>query len=336
MRRLPILASALVALAASAEAGGVGLGRCGAGRPARPATNPTPPLPGPTPTEAPAESARVATPGDDPAPEVAAEDDAPAATVELGLSTTSRYLYRGFLVEDQGAVVQSWLDLRVPVYVGTGLVRQVDLGANVWTSFGTGPTGTGGDTQAPRAFSEVDWTLSATAQLAGGWSAGASLVWFRYPNDSASPIEEATLTVGYDDGPRWPGTGRFRGFSPTATVGTELEGQSDGGLHRGTYLSIGVSPRLSLAADPEGSSVALAVTAGFSLSDYYEDAAGHDETFGYVELGPELTLPLGGLAGGSCAVTVGVHVLLAGDHVRAYNDTDEPEVVAFLTFVTSF
>lgn len=335
MRRFWLLSVALAALPPAAEAGGPGVGGCGAGRPARPvpvASAPPAAARGAPDGPTAPESARVALPE----PTLSEEAEAPTASVELGITTTNRYLYRGFLVEDEGAIVQAWIDVRVPLYVGSGFVRQVDLGALVWTSFGTGPTGTGGDTEAPRAFSEVDWTLSATAQLAGGWSVGASLVWFRYPNGSAEPVQEATLTCAFDDGPRWPAEGRFRGFSPTATLGVEGEGQSDGGLHPGTYLGVGMSPRLSLTADPEGASVALSVTAGFSLSDYYEDATGRDETFGYVELGPELALPLWGSGEASCSLTLGVHVLLAGDHVRRYNDADEPEIVAFLTFLTSF
>lgn len=352
MRRLVLASAVLVGLASRAHAGGRDDGAPGAGRPARPLRD-RPGLPlaraawlaaspgdatsggGTRDAEEP-ESARVATPE---APDAldAPEPEEPAVTVEFGLSTTNRYLYRGFLVEDEGAIVQTWVELHLPVLVGHGALEQLDVGATAWASLGTGPTGTGGDNEVPRAFSEVDWTLSTTARLVGGWSFTAACVWFRYPNGSADPVQEATLTVAFDDGPRWSEAGRFRGFAPTATLGFEGQGQSDGGRHPGVYLGIGAAPRLSLSADPEGASLSFSVTAGFSLSSYYEDAAGRDETFGYVEGGPELELPLGGPPGGpSFSLTLGVHVLLAGDHVRAFNATDEPEIVAFLAFRTSF
>ncbi len=356
MRRLLLCFAVLGGLAPRAHAGGADDGTPGAGRPARPlgvpcdlgrersawrAASPgdgTPPR-DLAPDAGGPESARVATPTPSEGTEAPAEPGAeqPAPTVELGLSTTNRYLYRGFLVEDEGAIVQTWVEVHLPVLAGRGALEQLDLGATAWASLGTGPTGTGGDNDVPRAFSEVDWTLSATARLAGGWSFTAACVWFRYPNGSADPVQEATLAVAFDDAPRWSEAGRFRGFAPTAILGFEGQGQSDGGRHPGVYLGIGAAPRLSLSADPEGASLSFSVTAGFSLSSYYEDAAGRDETFGYVEGGPELELPLGGREGGpSFAVTLGVHVLLAGDHVRAFNATDEPEIVAFLAFRTSF
>jgi len=344
MRRRMSLPAALLLLATEARAGDGEPDRSLAGRPARPAAQSAPRATGVRPWLASApdgatttggatpESGRVARP--EPEPE---ETEVPAPTVAFEVSTTNLYVYRGLIVEDEGVIVQSSVEIHVPVLVGTGLVRTVDLGAVLWASLGTGPSGTGGDTHAPRALTEVDATLSITAALAGGWSVGGSYAWFRYPNGSADPVAEIAATIAFDDGPRWPAGGRFRGFSPTLTLAYEARGQSDGGGDRGVFLGIGVSPTFSLTGDPEGASLALSVAGGMSVADYYEGAGGSDETFGYLELGPELELPLGGREGGpSFSLTLGVHVLLAGENLRLYNGTDDPLVIGFVTLNTSF
>ena len=70
----------------------------------------------------------------------------------------------------------------------------------------------------------------------------------------------------------------------------ELSGQADGGLGEGVYVELGVEPGLHLEGTPV--SLSFPLTVGLSLSDYYEEAPGNDDVFGYVDLGLVASVPL--------------------------------------------
>lgn len=252
------------------------------------------------------------------------EDDGDDAgpEVTLGLDVVSAYYDRGFLIEAAQAVVQPWASIDARVLTLCGAVRDVRVVADVWTSFQDGESGLRGAPHAPAVWYEGDVWLGAASHVGEHLDVRLDYQWSWSPNGSFERFEEVALQLELDDAPDDDAAGPWRGFAPHAIVAAEVRGQNDEGTTLGWYLELGVEPRWSLLDTGPAVELSLPLRAGLSLHDYYEDAEGDDETFGYVEGGVRLTLGLERLspclAGVSAIATVGGIAL--GEHAAEAGD----------------
>lgn len=211
--------------------------------------------------------------------------------------TLNTYLYRGFLTEENALIVQAWLDVSANVPL-KGVVESIDVHGQLWNSFSDGITGTGGPNDPPRAWAEADWTLGATLNFArgdpaGGLSLDVSYQLLRAPNGNFDDLNEASLTLSYDDsGSYADGTGLFRGWNPSINLVVETKGAEDLSGGRGTYLGVGVAPTFAAWHGGDAPTFSTPILTGWSLSNYYVDAAGHDHPFGFLDIGVDLSIPL--------------------------------------------
>ncbi len=85
-------------------------------------------------------------------------------------------------------------------------------------------------------------------------------------------------------------------------------------------------------------SLSFPVLAGLSVEDYYEDAMGSDDAFGFAQGGVAFSTVLNpALAqGGSWTLSGGVHVLLLGDNLKAINGGGGTEVIVSLDIGFAF
>jgi len=263
----------------------------------------------------------------------------------FGLGLTNQYFFRGLQQENQGIIVQPWIEL------GYGLVdkgddlRHLDLTFGLHNSLHDGPTGTGGGGDL---WYEADFHVELAAGL--GERLALATRWANYtsPNgffDAArrrgfrETVDELSFTVGFDD------KGLLLesiegGLRPHATVAFELDGQRDNGTDRGIYAEFGVAPQWKLGEMASFDVTAtVPVTLGWSLGDYYEDqAGGGDESFGYLDVGIELSSPLSFMPGrlGPWTGTLGLHWLLLGDNLEERNDGDTSELILSVGLATRF
>jgi len=229
-------------------------------------------------------------------------------SVAFSVDWVSEYWFRGLAQENQGIIVQPGLDLAFDVPIGDFSITPY---VGIWNSFHfDNPSGTdGGDND--NAWYEAD-LYAGVGFGVGDFGFDVSYINLYNPAGGGEFAEEIDLGISYDDSDLW-GDGGFY-LSPYATLAFEIDGGSDNGSNKGTYLELGVAPGFDTGSDSLPISISVPVTVGLSLDDYYENAAGEDETFGFAQVGVEATtaLPIPAELGG-WSVTGGVYYIILGD-----------------------
>lgn len=284
---------------------------------------------------------------------LATEPDAAASPARGNLIADfpTKYYWRGFPEEDDGFIFQPWANLIVPVYQREPATGLCELALNFGTfhSFHSGPTGTSGEgVRDPRSWFEADILVGGSARIDDRLTLATAYVIYASPNGSFSSIHELDFNLSYEDRSHWPFA--WSGLRPSVTLAFETKHQSDPGNRRGVYLQLGVAPRFELmpkrlsfrpvAPAPAVDALTLEVqsTVGLSLDEYYEDAQGDDDTFGYFDLGPTLLMPLGFVPAryGRWTASAGVHLLWLGDSMKSINNRDGFEVLALFRLQLDF
>lgn len=263
-------------------------------------------------------------------------------TGAFAAAVCSQYYFRGLPQENQGFIAQPSLQLTKPMWVGyDGMVDSFAVTFGVWNSLHSGPTGTGGGSEA---WFESDFLAGFNATC-GDLSATALYLAYASPNGSFTTLQETTLTIAWDDSELWPGE-LFNGLQPAVTFAQELRGQNDLGTARGRYVELGVSPGITFplrasryAADDSARpecTLTVPVKVGLSLGDYFE-ANGTDQTFGFVDVGMSLGFPLPIPEHlGDWSLTLSVEALWLGDNAAASNSGDTFEVIGTITAALAF
>ena len=246
-------------------------------------------------------------------------------SVSAGSDWTSAYFFRGILQEDQGLILQPWAEL------GLNLGR-VDLSLGSWNSFHDEQTGAGEDTTSDSWY-EADFYLGLATPINEMLSLSVTYTSYTSPNDAFDTVNDLAFGLGYDDS-----GSEGLALNPSLTVIFETDGQADQngeptGTDEGVYVEIAIAPSFSPSADGALSnlSVEVPVTLGLSAEDYFEDGDGDDDTFGYLDIGIEGSLPLAVPAdSGVWSLTAGVHFLYLGDNLEQINNDDDFEVIGTL------
>lgn len=228
-----------------------------------------------------------ATAATEPAEPAAAEQTAPAPatlphiSITSGADAASSYMFRGLYQEDRGVVAPAYLDIRIPLYAGTGTLTALRANVGWWNSFHSGPTGAAG---RGNPWYEADYYASITATL-GRWSPGVIATSLTSPNDAFASVREIGATLDYDD------SHHRLALAPRAMVIAEVTGQADGGQALGRYLELGVRPAHGLGSSgPMAFAVALPVKTGVSMRGYYEGAGATTVGFISAAVVPSLTV----------------------------------------------
>jgi hypothetical protein len=237
------------------------------------------------------------------------------------LDIASSYVFRGILQDDQGMIAWPAADVGLTLTEGNGAVKNVAVHVGTWNSLHSGPTGSDGP--SGKLWYESDFYASVSVGLGRGIDIGTTYTAYTSPNSTFRTVREIAVRVAVDDRRT---LGRFA-VSPYALVAFEVDGQADGGDHRGQYLELGIAPELPIATNRL--TLACPIKLGLSLKDYYEGPA-REDTFGYLDTGLVATVPLGFIPGrfGSWNVRGGVSVLTLGANPRIVNHGDRTRVVA--------
>ncbi|MYK87628.1 MAG: hypothetical protein F4018_04375 [Acidobacteria bacterium] len=118
-------------------------------------------------------------------------------------------------------------------------------------------------------------------------------------------------------------------LQPHLALAIEVNGQADGGASEGVYFELGIEPGFDLA----GGSLSLGVplTLGMSLNNYYEDGGLTNDTFGYLDLGLVLGMPLNVPESfGSWELSGGAHMLLLGRYLESLNGGRQYQAIGSL------
>lgn len=258
-----------------------------------------------------------------PAPEASADRIHAAAGVDF----TNKYFFRGIVQERSGFIVQPWASVSLDLMKNDSWELQGTLGT--WGSYHDTATASSNTDGFVKKWYEAD--IYATLALTkGDWSAKATYTIYASPSDAFETIQDLTFTLAYDDSSllgAWA-------LNPAVSLAVETGSNfADGaGTNRGVYLEPSISPGFTLdngiGGCMKGVSVTFPVVLGLSLSDYYEDGAGEDDTFGFLSVGAKASVPLNCFDGfGDWSLNLGAQGLFLGDHTKGYNSGHDSEFV---------
>jgi len=230
-------------------------------------------------------------------------------SLDAGVDVYSEYWFRGITQENEGGIVQPYGEVSISLVDTDNL--GADLYAGTWNSWHfDNPSSQGNG----NFWFESDLYAGVALDLAGRFGADISYINLYNPAGGGSFAEEIDLGLSFDDAGLW-GESDFA-LSPSVTLAHEIDGGSDSGNNEGTYFEVGLSPGFDLNPNAEKPvSLSVPVTPGFSVSDYYEDGMGNDDTFGFLDIGAVASMPLTApeSAYGQWEASVGVHYITLGD-----------------------
>jgi len=226
------------------------------------------------------------------------------------------YVFRGLIQEFKPKVtIQPFLDLAIAVSDRT----LVNVG--VWNSVHTGTI-----KETVGAYYAADFYTSATF-VTGKWRPGVAYRLYTSPaggydqveDDGVVGMSELAFFASYDD------RGRSLPWSPRFLIALETtDAQADFGTKSGMYVEAGVRPTFRLSR-LSSMTLAVPVTAGASLKDYYE-IGGDNGRLGFLQAGAEASVPLAMFKPGIWEAHAGIDVFLLAPHLRFALD-DGPRAV---------
>jgi hypothetical protein len=251
------------------------------------------------------------------------EPNTGAMHLDAGVEWTSAYYFRGLLQEDDGFILQNWIDLGIDLYEGDNWTMAANIG--IWNSM-HGETDTAGTTDdITEHWYEADLYAGLAFEVEA-WTFGVSTIYYTSPSDAFSSIVELDFTCAYDDRDLWGGD-----FALNPSVTLAIETHDDGGSED-TYLELGIAPGCTWDIDDNTAvDFTFPVTVGLGVDDYYIDAGGDDDFFGFLQVGADasMALPLPDRYG-MWSLNGGVHLLFLGDAAEDTNGGDDFEVIGRL------
>ena len=198
---------------------------------------------------------------------------------DIGIDVVSMYIARGIPLENQGAILQPYIDLSFRVYQGDGALTKLSVDVGFWNSFHSRKTGAGGvfggGGSTTNAWFESDFTAGLTFEFAKRFTVNPYYRAYMSPNDAFETAHDLGLRLAFDDSDL---LGAFS-LHPYALVQFDVENTSGNGPNNGDgiYYEVGIAPGIN--AGPVY--LSLPLKAGFGSNDYY---AG-DETYGFFSAG---------------------------------------------------
>lgn len=257
-----------------------------------------------------------------PAP-VPSADLGSAVSVQINFDYTTAYFYRGIVQEDSGLVLQPVARLSFNFYESSELKLDGFVGA--WSSFHGQKTGADTRGDFTEYWYEADLFAGVTAAV-GKLAFTTSYTFLTSPNDAFETVQELGFTIALDDSEwlkKWS-------LKPYATIAIETGADASDGADSdtGVYLELGVSQGLSFDIATTPVTLTFPATVGLSLSNYYQDASGDDDTFGFAQVGARASFSLGEPGRfGAWTLNAGVSLLFLGDNTRGYKADDGTEVI---------
>jgi hypothetical protein len=263
---------------------------------------------------------------------VAAEEPCPTCppnkgkvTFSLGMDFTTAYLFRGILQERNGFIWQPYGTLGIKLYEGEGAIKNFTLLGGLWNSVQSEQTLASGS--GPANWYEADVTAGFAMGLGDYLTTNVTYIAYTYPNGAFPTVQEIDAGLALNDS-EW--LGAFA-LNPSMTWAFELDNTAFGD-EEGIYLQLNAKPSYTFFSDSSYPlTLALPLTLGLSVSDYYEVPATdttprEDDTFGFFDVGFTASVPLSFIPCeyGSWSAYAGVDVYFLSDTLEEVNLGDSP------------
>jgi hypothetical protein len=208
----------------------------------------------------------------------------------LGSDFTTAYFFRGILQERNGFIWQPYggITFKLAEDVGYGVIDNIDFSLGTWNSVQSEQTFA---SSAPRNWFESDVLVGFTMGLWGFVSTNLTYVAYTFPNGAYGVAQELDWTTTFND------SGLLGPFAlnPSMLWAFEVDSTAFGDTNQeGIYLQLGVKPGVTLFEEAKYPlTLALPLTTGLSVSNYYDEGPGGDnDTFGYFDGGVVASVPL--------------------------------------------
>lgn len=247
-------------------------------------------------------------------------------TTRFTIDTTTTYFHRGIHQESSELILQPGLS------VGGEITRRSSFRVGTWNSLHEGSTSGARGPGGARAsggnglWYESDFYVGGDFELSRELTQSSDYRVLSSPNGSFANTQEFGFTIHFDDSEATR-NGRMKGHAPPLTLVTELSGGRDAGSDRGTYFEIGIEPEYQLTRKL---TITAPVILGMSLGNYYENARGNDDTFGFLSVGRRGTLPPSNSRRYPWQLTGGIEILTLGGSTKALNAGDDLQFLASL------
>lgn len=236
----------------------------------------------------------------------------------VGSDFTTAYFFRGILQERDGFIWQPYggITFKLAEDIGYGVIDNIDFSLGTWNSIQSNQTGA---TSAPANWYESDVLVGFTMGLWGFVSTNITYAAYTFPNGAYSVVQELDWTTTFNDSEL---LGPFA-LNPSMLWAFEVDSTAFGDTNQeGIYLGLGVKPGVVLFEEAEYPlTLALPLTVGLSVSNYYDEGPGGDnDTFGYFDGGIVASVPLSFISSdyGSWSASASFDVLaLSGTLARA-------------------
>ena len=205
----------------------------------------------------------------------------PRLTGSAGISLSDKYIYHGYVLENQGAIIQPEFEVLARFYSGDGVVTKAWWRLYIFTSFQSHESDEKSDA-IMRSWSEVQLETGIVLELAKHLTFSASYVRFESPNHAFIAANAAELILSLDDSDwlgEWalhPHVSWFRPFPG----GWESSDE-------GSYFELGIEPERSFGKSDRPATVSFPMAVGLGQKRYYLG-----EHFGFFSAGVAVSVPL--------------------------------------------
>lgn len=296
-------------------------------------------------------------------------------SVSGGFDIVTEYWFRGIPQEDQGVIIQPYMDVAFDLAPLGEVFEGTSLYVGTWGSVHEAGSPSAAGAQDGTGWFEQDVYAGVSIELPYSLSFDMSYIILFGPDSGGIFAEEIDVSLGWDDSGVWGDGFMANGLQPYVLFAFEVDGGSDGfgsgdrsspaGLldgGAGIYMEFGVEPSWTiLHSEDFPVDFSIPVTVGFGLADYYEyvdstaaagTAALEDEDFGFFSVGFMFSTPLSFMPAewGSWSTYSGVTVLVLNEDyasnafnagpatgaVLAGQDYDDDDIRAIWSFGISF
>ena len=271
-----------------------------------------------------AASALVASPA-------AAQEAAPAinngaVSFSLGVDVPTKYIFRGYELQEDGLIVQPYVEASFSVY------EDVDFYVGLWNSLHSddvfeGASGGLIEESNNDGWFESDFYAGVSLGMFDPISIDISYVGYYYPsttNDVIGDYREIDIAVAYDDSDLWGGDFTL---SPYALIAFEVDTNGEGD-DENIYLEFGAETGFTVfESEDYPIDLTVPVTIGLSLDEFYVDDDGDNEFFGFISIGANFGMPLTFIPAeyGAWSAGAGLTLFILNDNAAGLEDGDSEE-----------
>ena len=244
-----------------------------------------------------------------------AQESAPAVnngavSFSLGADIPTKYIFRGYEIEEDGLIVQPYLEASFAI--GDG----VDFYLGTWHSF----------EETNGGVTESDYYAGVSFSAFDPLSFDISLVHYNYPQSDSDlgDYNELNIAVAYDDSNLW---GSDFSIAPYALLAIEFDTETPGDDDN-IYLELGGETGFTLfESEDYAIDLTVPVAVGLSLDEFYVDDEGDNEFFGYVSIGANVGMPLNFIPSefGTWSAGAGVTFFILNDNAVGLDDGSNEE-----------